>query len=184
MVRDEVLPTVTQLPGCLGLSMLVERDTGHCVVATSWETQEAMRSTEATVRPMREKAAELFQGEVKVEEWEIAVMHRLHHTQPGAYTRSTWLTMPDITRAHDIFQMVVLPTAEEMPGFCSGVLLINSETGAAVSTITYADKTSLESSRQTAADLRTRAQAESGSTILDVREHELVLAHLHVPELA
>lgn len=184
IVRDEVLPAVTSMPGCLGLSMLLDRESAHYIVTTSWESQEAMRATADAIRPMREKASALMGGSAEVQEWEIAVMHRAHHAPAGSCTRTTWLQMPDVDRAHDIFQLVVLPKAEELPGFCSGVLMVDRASSRAVGTITFADRASLEGSREAAQAIRTAAARESGATILDVREHELVLAHLHVPETA
>src|SRR3954464_357076 len=44
-VRDEVMPTVRAMEGCVGLSMLADHDTGHCIVTTSWRDEAAMRSS-------------------------------------------------------------------------------------------------------------------------------------------
>src|SRR5215217_8175489 len=35
-VRDEVMPAVRDMDGCVGLSMLTDSDTGRCIVTTSW----------------------------------------------------------------------------------------------------------------------------------------------------
>lgn len=185
MVRDEVLPAVTSMPGCLGLSMLLDRESGHCIVTTSWESQEAMDATADAVRPMREKAAALLDGPAEVQEWEIAVMHRAHHAPAGSCTRSTWLRLPDlagIDRALDVFKLVVLPKVEELQGFCSAVLMINRDTGMAVSSVAFDSRSAIEASRDAAQAIRAGASQQIGSEVLDVREHELVLAHLHVPE--
>jgi heme-degrading monooxygenase HmoA len=184
MVRDEVLPAVTQMSGCLGLSMLVDRDAGQGIVTTSWKSLEAMRATAESVAPMREKAANLLGGTAEVQEWEIAMMHRAHHAPAGSYARSTWLSLPDVDRAYEVFKMVVLPRVESHPGFCSGLLLVDRDNGRAVSTIAFDDRASLENTRELAQAIRAEASTQSGATILDVREHELVLAHLHVPEMA
>ena len=35
-VRDEVMPAVRAMDGCVGLSMLADGDSGSCIVTTSW----------------------------------------------------------------------------------------------------------------------------------------------------
>lgn len=186
MVRDEVLPAVNQMPGCLGLSMMVDRTDGQGIVTTSWESEEAMRATAEAVAPMREKAANLIGGTAEVQEWEIAVMHRAHHAPAGSCVRSTWLRSDPagVERALDVFRLGVLPRVEELQGFCSAILMINRESGLAVSSVAFDDQSAIEASRDAAQAIRAGAVKEIGAEVLDVREHELILAHLHVPEMA
>ena len=49
--REEVLPTLEGTAGCIGLSMLTDRESGRCIASTSWETEEAMRATAEATRP-------------------------------------------------------------------------------------------------------------------------------------
>jgi len=186
MVRDEVLPAVNQMPGCLGLSMMIDRQDGHGIVTTSWESEEAMRATAEAVAPMRERAANLMGGTATVQEWEIAVMHRAHHAPAGTCVRSTWLRSDPagVERALDVFKLGVLPRVEELQGFCSASLLINRESGLAVSSVAFDDLAAIEASRDAAQAIRAGAVKQIGAEVLDVREHELILAHLHVPEMA
>ena len=185
-VRDEVLPAVTQMPGCLGLSMMVDRDDGHGIVTTSWESKEAMRATAEAVAPMREKAANLIGGTAEVQEWEIAVMHRAHHAPAGSWVRSTWLkTDPaNVERSIDVFKLAVLPRVEALEGFCSASLMLDREGGLAVGSVAFDSRGAIVASRDAAQAIRAGAAREIGAEVLDVREHELVLAHLHVPEMA
>jgi len=44
-VRDEVMPMVTAMDGCLGMSLVVDRETGRCIATTSWETEEAIAAS-------------------------------------------------------------------------------------------------------------------------------------------
>lgn len=50
--------------------------------------------------------------------------------------------------------------------------------------MTYDSREVLEHDREKAAEIRTKDTREAGAQVLDVREFELALAHLHVPELA
>ena len=89
-VRDEVMPAVRSMDGCVGLSMLADRATGHCIVTTSWRDEAALRSSEDGVRSAAERTVEILGGRPKLQEWEIAAMHRVHEAQHGAASRVTW----------------------------------------------------------------------------------------------
>ncbi len=59
-VRDDVMPMITELDGCVGLSVLSDRDTGRCIVTSAWETADAMHASAERIRASRERAAERF----------------------------------------------------------------------------------------------------------------------------
>ncbi|MGY1726346.1 hypothetical protein ACI79J_05195 [Geodermatophilus sp. SYSU D01062] len=183
-MRDEVMPAVQEMDGFVGLSFLADRDTGRCIIATAWQTEEAMSATADRVRPMRDRVAELLGGGAEVRTWEIAALHRAHEAPAGACARVTWLRS-DPARADellDTFRMGVLPRLEELDGFCSASVLRDRREGVAATTVTYADRASLERNREAGAAIRERASRESGAEVTDVAEFELVLAHLRVPE--
>src|ERR1700751_658809 len=85
-IRDAVMPALQDVDGCVGLSLLADKQTGRCIVTTSWETEEAMRATAERVKPIRDQAAQAFGGigSPTVEEWEIAALHRDHRAAEGA----------------------------------------------------------------------------------------------------
>ncbi|MGZ8761277.1 MAG: hypothetical protein ACXWXV_12005, partial [Aeromicrobium sp.] len=41
-VKDEVMPAAMAMDGCIGLSMICDRDSGRCITTTAWSTVEAM----------------------------------------------------------------------------------------------------------------------------------------------
>ena len=88
---DSAMPALEGIDGCVGLSLLVDRTSGRCIVISSWESEEAMRASEEAVRPIRDRAAELLGGSRQVEEWKIAAMHREHRASEGACVRATWV---------------------------------------------------------------------------------------------
>jgi quinol monooxygenase YgiN len=185
-VRDEVMPMVQQMDGCVGLSMLADRETGHCIVTTSWRDMDAMHASAEGVRRSRERAAEIFGGQPEVQEWEVAVMHRMHEAHHGASTRVTWIRAdPDaMDRTLDAFRMSLMPRIEELPGFCSVSLMMHRAEGMAVSAVTYDSQTDMEESREQARGLRDEFAPAMGIAITDIVEFDLVLAHLRVPETA
>ena len=52
-VRDEVMPIVQEMDGCIGLSMLCDRDSGRSITTSAWETEEAMHNSESPIHDMR-----------------------------------------------------------------------------------------------------------------------------------
>ena len=182
-IRDEVQPAVTQMDGCAGMSLVVDRSSGRCIATSSWDTQEAMHEAADRLAPMRARAAELLGGEPMVDEWEIAIMHRDHSSAPESCCRITWARPPDLDQGVEMFRSMVLPRIEQADGFCSASMFVDRAGGRMCGTVSFDSQSALDASRELASSLRDKAQAERGMEFLDVAEFELVLAHLHVPEL-
>jgi heme-degrading monooxygenase HmoA len=185
-VRDEVMPTIQGIEGCIGLSMLVDRNSGRCIATSAWLSEEAMRASEEQLRPIRGRAAEILGGSPQVDEWEIAALHRDHRSGDGASVRATWTKVQpaQLDRAIDVFKLASLPATEELEGFCSASLMVNRASGRAVVSVTYDSLEALQRNRDEASKLRAAATQEAGLEVLDVGEFELAVAHLHVPEMA
>lgn len=185
-VREEVMPAVTGMDGCIGMSMLVNRETGRGIVATSWASEDAMRATEGQVVAFRGRAAEILgAGEPEVREWEIAIMHREHDAREGSWCRVTWLTCPpaEVESTLDFFRDQVMPRMEEHDGFCSASMLVDRATGQCCATARFDSREGLEATREMARGMRERRSQDSNVVFGDIEECELVIAHLRVPEL-
>jgi hypothetical protein len=186
-VRDEVMPVLMEMDGCIGLSMLVDRQGGRCIATSAWHDEERMRASDEALCPLRDRLSVMVGGgRPEVEEWEIAILHRDHTSRPGACVRATWVKIDPagIDHALEAYRSMVLPAAEGLDGFCSASLLMNRSTGRSVSSVTFDSQDALEGSRDSAAWIRDSATAEARVSILDVCEFELTLAHLRVPEMA
>ena len=183
-VRDIVMPSLQEIDGCIGLSLIVNRESGKAVVTAAWRDEDALRDSDMQVTDLRERGADILGARPKVEVWEIATLHRVHESGPGACVRATW-TQTDPMRAErsiDNYKMVLLPEMEQLPGFCSASLLVDRQTGRAVSTVTYATRDNMVATRDAAIAMRRTAVEENQLHILEVGEFELALAHLRVPE--
>lgn len=183
-LRDVVMPALREIDGCVGLSLLVDRQSGRCIATSSWETEQAMRASAEQIRPVRDRAAEAFGGSPTVDEWEIAVLHRDHRSGPGACVRATWLKVrPDqFDRAIEFYRASVLPAIEELEGFCSASLMIDRTSWRAVSSSTFDSRDAMQRNEDRARSLRTARLRDLGADQFDVGEFELALAHLRVPE--
>jgi hypothetical protein len=184
-IRDEVMPRLTAMPGCAGLSMLAGRGSLRCIITSSWESAEAMRDSAGPVRPIRDHAAEVMGGNrAQVDEWEIAVLHREHPAPDGACVRVTWTRFDRLDGAIDTYRLGLLPELRRLDGFCSASLMLDRDAGIAVSSVTYDDPRTMSATRNRADALRSRGAEEAGVEILEVGEFELALAHLRAPEMA
>lgn len=183
-VRDEVMPAIMDMDGCVGLSMLVDRETGQCIVTSSWSSEETMQASDVHLAPMRRRGGEIMGGSPKVEEWEVAVMHRDHMAPEGACCRATWLRLNhgDFDRGIALYRSAMLPEMESIDGFCSASLLVNRTTGRACSTTTYDSRAAMEASRERSWTIRDAGVRDAGVDVVDVVECDLVLAHLRLPE--
>jgi hypothetical protein len=185
-VRDVVLPAVTAMDGCIGMSLLVDRESGRAIATTAWESQAAMAASAQSVMPLRDGAQDVLGASTSdVDEWELAYAHRDHAAPEGACARITWLSgFSSAERAIDVYRMTVLPRIQDMPGFCSATFMINRETGRAVGTLVLETRQQLEATREDARRIRDGSAPEMGAMVDDVAEMELAVAHLHVPEMA
>lgn len=185
-VRDDVLPALETMPGFVGLSLLVDRESGRCIATSAWDSQDAMRASSETVRPIREHATAAFGGQSSVDEWQIAAVHRDHRAGEGARVRTTWLQVrPDrFSQALDFYTSSVLPAIENLDGFCSASVMAQPASRRAVISATYDSGEVLDRNRDAARSLRTTRLRDLGAEQIDICEFELAIARLRVPEMA
>jgi heme-degrading monooxygenase HmoA len=183
-VRDEAMPAVRQMDGNVGLSMLADRDTGRCIITTSWADAEALNRSADGVRAMRQRTAEIMGGDAEVDEWEIAVLHRMHEAHNGACARVIWSRgdPAQMDRMLDGFRMSMVPRMEDLPGFCSCSVMVDRDTGRIATSVTYDSRPSMDEARQTGMSLRQEFSRQTGTQITDAAAFDVVLAHLRVPE--
>jgi len=185
-IRDVVMPSLQELDGFVGLSLLVDRQSGLCIATSSWESLQTMRASAERVAPIRDRAGLMFDGSVNVEEWDIALLHRDHRSHQGACVRATWLKVVpgQVNRATDFYRMFVLPEMEGLDGFSSASLMIDHPAcRRAVSCTTFDSMDAMARNRDDATELRGRRVRDLGAEVIDVAEFELAIAHLRVPEL-
>lgn len=179
-VTGEVVPELTRIEGCRGLSMVVDRETGMCIVTSSWEDEEAMHASNEQIRPLRDRGQEILGGPPQVDEWEVAVMHRTQHAE---CCRVSWLK-GDLEALTETFRVGLLPELDGTVGFCGASLLVNRSTGTGCATTGWETRAAMAASRSSADEMRSRAASNASGEIVDVHEFDLAYAHLHIPEMA
>jgi len=184
-IQGTVFPQVRSMSGCIGVALVADRASGRCIATSAWETEQALRESEIAIRPIRQTYAKIFGSTPEVEEWELAVMHRLHPTPEHACVRSTWIhgDPASVDDLLEVFRTATLPALEGFDGFCSASLLVNRAEGRSLATIAYDSREALMATRDKADELRARTATGMGGQVHDVREFDLVHAHLHAPEM-
>src|SRR3954463_7610249 len=130
-LRDKVMQTLQTTEGCLGLSMLADRQTGRCIASTAWKTDDAMKATEHQLQASRSSFALAVGGDrPEVQHWEIALVHpqhpagggaRRHAAGGGAGARVAGARIQpnhvdDLVAA---YRENLMPKLSGLPGFCS-----------------------------------------------------------------
>jgi heme-degrading monooxygenase HmoA len=184
-VRDQVMPMVEQMDGCVGLSMLADRESGRCIITTAWASADAMRASAEGVRDSRARAGELLGGLPEVAEWEVALLHRTRPTGAGARTRVIWGEGdgPHMDEVRDEMRTGILPQLEELPGFCSVSLMVDRATGRTATAVTYESRDAMAQASDRAMAIRAEFARNVGMEVTEVAEFDLAIAHLRVPEL-
>lgn len=185
-LREDVMPALLRMDGCVGFSVLVDRESGRCIATSSWDSERAMRAANGAVQAVRDEGSEAFGGTIaSVEEWEIALLHREHHTREGTCVRVTRIKgePSQLDQALETIRGTVVPKLETMPGCGSCSVLIDRGTGLMVGTFAFDTREVLEASRAAATDIRAAVVQRLGAAVEDVHELDLAIAHLRVPEL-
>lgn len=185
LFRDEVMSPLQAMRGCAGFSMIADRRSARCIATTAWRTLEDMHGSVAAVRPMRERMAKTLGGFAEVEEWDIAAVHRERHASEDSCMRVTWLRVDSGQEAHvaDAFRFASLPAMQHRRGFCGASLLMHREWGRAVVSVSYRDQEAMAADHGLVGMLPSDGTSAAGVSKIDVREFDVVMAHLHIPEL-
>lgn len=184
VVRDEVLPLVTQQQGCIGLSLLVDRDSGRCISTSAWENAQAMEGSAERVRESRERVAMRFGTTADVRMWEIAVLHRAHRAGDGACARVDWLHADpgDLDRVVAAYRESLMPWWDRTPGFLSTSLLVDRGEGRCAAAVVFESRDAMGHTRDQFTTLKEEFAQRMGMQLDEVGEFDLALAHLRVPE--
>jgi hypothetical protein len=185
-VRDVVMPTLADIEGCAGMSMLIDRDGGRCIITSSWLDADALRASEEPAGKLRDHATGIFHATADVSRWQLAVLRRDHRAHRRAAVRATWLQMDpvDLDRLVDTYKLALVPKMEDLDGFCSVSLMVDPASGRAVSSVSFDDRTAMLASREAEQAIWADAVNDTGAHVSEVCEFDLAIAQLNAPELA
>src|SRR4051812_38212049 len=184
-LREKVMRTLQTTDGCLGLSMLADRQTGRCIASTAWETEDAMRATDHQLQASRSAYALAVGGERPgVQGGETALLPREPPAGDGAGAQVAWARIQPtpLDPLVDAYRENLMPKLSGLPGFCSLSFMVDRRNGRTVSVTCFETAEALSRVRKEARSMRQQFAQAMGAQIVDVAEMELSLAHLGVPE--
>ncbi len=183
-VRDRAMPALLGMDGYIGISMLADRGSGRCIVTSSFEDLAALRRSGSEMRGIRARIADILQSPQALDDWRIALVHRVQSAPDGARTRVTWCrTDPArLDPALDAYAESVVPRLGDLPGFCSVSVMADAEQGRSTAAVTFADDAALQDANARLAPLLEEFSRQRGGEVTDDATFDLVLASLRVPE--
>jgi heme-degrading monooxygenase HmoA/predicted ester cyclase len=177
-LQGTVRPHVEAQHGNRGLACLTNGDLGVCVVASYWDTHDAMTASEQAVQVSRKELTELLSGTVTVEHYEVPVFVRRSRPQGGAGVRLSRLdSVPGgIDAMIEEFRNTGVPALMEMPGLCSAQIMTDRATGRCVVVTAWEDMGALAASRPATARLRADVAERTHLQVRAVEEYMLAFS--------
>jgi steroid delta-isomerase-like uncharacterized protein len=177
-LQGTVRPHVEAQHGNRGLACLANADLGTCVVASYWDSLDAMTSSEQAVQVSRKEVVERLQGTVTIEHYEVPVFVRRSRPREGAGVRVTRLDCAPmgIDSAIEELRNTGVPGLLDMPGLCSAQMMADRTTGRCIVITAWDDMAALAASRQGTARLRANVAAITHMQVRGVEEYRLIFS--------
>jgi heme-degrading monooxygenase HmoA/predicted ester cyclase len=177
-LEGSVRPHVEAQPGNRGIAVLTNADLGVCVIASYWDTADAMAASEQAVEVPRKELTELVSGTVTVEHYEAAVFVRRSWPPAGAGVRMTRIDgdPAQMNAAIAEFRKTGVPALMQMPGLCSTQFLVDRETGHSIAVTAWQDHEAMAAGRSVVATLRADLTAVTHTRVRMVEEFTLMFS--------
>jgi len=56
-MRNDLMPELENIDGYVGISLLVDRESGRCIITAAYETEDAMHAAAEKAKQLRSQAA-------------------------------------------------------------------------------------------------------------------------------
>ena len=149
-LEGTVRPDVEAQHGNRGLACLTNAGLGVCIVASYWDTLDAMTASEQAVQVSRKEVTGLLGGTVTVEHYEVPVFVRRSRPQGGAGVRLSRVDCApaSIDAVIEEFRNTGVPALTAMPGLCSAHMMTDRATGRCIVITAWDDMDALAASRR------------------------------------
>lgn len=175
-VEEVGRPALESAAGSRGVAVFVDDESGRTVVASYWDTADAMRASESALASLRGQAAAVGGGDITIQSYEVAVARRLSVPAAGARVRLLRVQGDP----HTIDDMIAFYRAEALPvlvglaGLCSVQLLIDRESGDLISATAWEDAAVLAAAQGDLAKVISRFGHRFGDRVTGVDSYAMV----------
>lgn len=180
--EQAVVPGLRKLPGYLGATLSVDRQTGEGIAVTIWESLAAMNAAEQAATQARRQSAEATGGQiVDVDRFEVTAMHRAPGATPGpgfARLNSFYGDLDKIPGSVEFVTSKVIPLVSQQKGFRSLISGVNRMTGRAFLTTSWATAADRDATESGVSATRQEAARVAGAEHLEVRPLEIVFSEV------
>jgi heme-degrading monooxygenase HmoA len=174
-LEGTVRPEVESQHGNRGLACLFNADLGTCIVASYWDSADAMTASEQSVQVARKELTEMVRGSVTVEHYEVPVFVRRSRPASGAGVRLARVECPPghIDALIEEFRNTGVPALMDTPGLASAQLMADRTSGRCIVVTAWQDMAAMAASRAASARMRADAAAVMHMQIRAVEEYTL-----------
>jgi heme-degrading monooxygenase HmoA len=179
--RERVVPAARQLAGFAGVALLVDRGTGRSAAVTYWESEQALRDSEAAAGALRTQATQAGGGRVReVERFELLFQERSAPPQAGTFARINLLRgSPDkLDEAVRFVREQTVAVVTQQPGFRAVLMGANRQTGRAIVTSVWDTAADRDASDALLRELRRQAGQVAGADQVQVELYEVAFAEV------
>lgn len=184
-LTEHLGPTVLELPGCLGLTVALDRSDPvaiRCLIATLWPDEATIEATDRVAAGMRDEGVRLFGGSAEVGIWEVAA-HRLNIATgtPRAGTARQFATPPG---GIDVLARGAERLLSDLRGLGPSALLVNRGRDRALLLASF-DSNATRSRQRAATSATVRDWAAvHGARPLPPRDLEVLISTVRLPNAA
>ena len=158
-------PPCKRSTGYVGLSLLVDRESGRCIATSAGNPRRQCARAPNRRRRFADSAVQMFGGARRRStsgRSPSCIATTARATVPACGPRGSRCRPDQFDQAIDFYRTSVLPAIEELEGFCSASLMVDRETGRAVSSATFDSREAMERNRDQARALRNARTRETG----------------------
>ncbi|MGQ0572681.1 MAG: hypothetical protein ACT4RN_00575 [Pseudonocardia sp.] len=176
-------PLLEASTGNRGIGVLVDDEAGRTLVASYWDTAAARLESESALAGRRGQAAAVAGGDVTVENYEVVVAQRLAMPPAGAparLLRAQGEPGPETDELIAFYRSEALPLITGLAGLCSVQLLVDRESGRAISATAWADEAALAAAQDALAAAAAKFVERFGDRITGVEKYTVVSTTLQM----
>jgi len=189
-LQDFIVPAARAMGGWKGMFFLGDPAANKTVSITLWDSEDSLRASEVAANKLRDQGNRQAGSQtVKVERFEVVMADAeppSDTTESGAFARVSRYEIP--VEKVDAAISQANPTAPQVrgiPGNTGGYLLIDRETGAALSVTLWESEQALKASVEQANVIRARITERVNGSISSVESYMIsATAGEHAPALS